>query len=103
MIQAFVEVILFFVMFFGLAFILNMLLRRTWLMSGLYIIIIIIMIDGVSTIEYFTNPKSTFSIAWDKLTGIGAFDYIVFLAGFIGTIVSGIVIKKLRKSGYQMF
>ncbi|WP_217589201.1 YuiB family protein [Lentibacillus saliphilus] len=103
MIQAFVEVLLFFIMFFGLAFIFNMLLRRTWLMSFLYIFIIIMMIDGISTFTYVTSPKSAFSAAWERLSGIGTFDYIVFLSGLIGTIVSGIVIKRLRKSGYQMF
>ncbi|HLR09499.1 MAG TPA: YuiB family protein [Bacillota bacterium] len=103
MIQGFVEIILFFVIFFGLAFILNMLLRRTWLMSFLYIFIMIMMIDGISTIEYFTNPKEAFTTAWKRLISIGWFDYIVFLSGFIGTIVSGIVIRYLRKSGYRMF
>lgn len=103
MIQGFVEIILFFVMFFGLAFILNMLLRRTWLMSVLYIFIMIIMIDGISTFEYFINPKEAFATAWMRLISIGLFDYIVFLSGFIGTVVSGFVIRYLRKSGYQMF
>ncbi|MFD1039477.1 YuiB family protein [Virgibacillus byunsanensis] len=103
MIQAFVVVILFFIIFFGLAFILNMLLRRTWLMSFLYIFIMIIMIDNISTIEYFTNPGEAFSNAYSRLVSIKLFDYIVFLVGFAGTIVSGFVIKFLRKSGYQMF
>lgn len=103
LIQAFVIVVLFFVIFFGLAFILNMLLRRTWLMSFLYIFIMIIMVDNISTIEYFTEPTDAFSAAYTRLAGLKFFDYVVFIAGFAGTIVSGIVIKVLRKSGYQMF
>lgn len=63
----------------------------------------IIMVDNISTIEYFINPSDAFSTAYARIAGLKFFDYVVFIAGFAGTIVSGIVIKILRKSGYQMF
>jgi len=103
LIQLIVSIILFFVIFFGLAFIINMLLRRTWLMSILYPFIVIIIIDGISVTKYFTAPMEAFSIAFAMLMKITVVDWIILISGFIGTIVSGIVIKYLRKNGYQMF
>ncbi|WP_165767925.1 YuiB family protein [Virgibacillus indicus] len=103
LIQLVVSILLYFVIFFGIAFILNMLLRRTWLMSFIYPIIVIMIIDDLSTLEYFKNPGDSFSIAFTKLTEITPVDITILLSGLAGTIVSGIVIKILRKSGYQMF
>ncbi|MFD0952815.1 YuiB family protein [Virgibacillus natechei] len=103
MIQLIVSVLLYFVIFFGIAFILNMLLRRTWLMACLYPIIVIMIVDNLSTWEYFTNPGEAFSTAITRFTEITAVDVTILLSGFAGTIVSGIVIRILRKSGYQMF
>src|SRR5690625_2703494 len=103
LIQLVVSVILYFVIFFGIAFILNMLLRKTWLMSFLYPIVMIIIIDDISTVQYFTSPIQSISIAFTKLINIKSVDMIILGSGFVGTIVSGFVIKWLRKSGYQMF
>lgn len=103
LIQLIVAVLLYFVIFFGISFILNMLLRRTWLMSVLYPIIMIMMLDGIPTTRYFTAPSEAFAHTYNKLTNLYLVDYVTFLAGFLGTVVSGIVIKLLRKSGYQMF
>lgn len=102
-IQLFVAVILFFVIFFGLSFILNMLLRSTWLMSFIYPIVVIIIVDKISTIEYIKNPSYAFKTAFTNLINISVADIIILLAGFAGTVVSGLVVKYLRKSGYQMF
>ncbi|WP_284141491.1 MULTISPECIES: YuiB family protein [unclassified Virgibacillus] len=103
LIQIFVSTILFFVIFFGIAFILNMLLRRTWLMTFLYPIIVLIIVDDMSTTAYFKAPGEAFSTAFSALMRITPVDIIILSAGLIGTIVSGIVIKILRKNGYQMF
>ncbi|HLR52647.1 MAG TPA: YuiB family protein [Candidatus Avamphibacillus sp.] len=103
MIQLIVSILLFFVIFFGLAFILNMLLRRTWLMSIIYPLIVLMIVDNLSTVEYFKNPGASFATAFDNLMNVTPVDIIILLAGFAGTIVSGFVIKFLRKSGYQMF
>lgn len=103
MIQLVVSVLLFFVIFFGISFILNMLLRRTWLMSFVYPIIVLLIVDDISKIEYIKHPIHALSTAFTNLMQITIVDIIILLSGFIGTIVSGIVIKILRKSGYQMF
>ncbi|MGJ9457481.1 YuiB family protein [Oceanobacillus sp. CF4.6] len=103
MIQLIVSVTLYFVIFFGVAFILNMLLRKTWLMSFLYPFVVIMIVDNLSTLEYFTNTGESFSQLSAEITSLAVMDIIILSSGFIGTIVSGLVIKFLRKSGYQMF
>lgn len=103
MIQLVVSVLLFFVMFFGLSFILNMLLRKTWLMSFIYPIIILLIVDDISTAEYFIHPGEAFATAFSNLIKVTPVDIIILSSGFAGTIVSGFVIRILRKSGYQMF
>lgn len=103
MVQLVVSVVLYFVIFFGIAFILNMLLRKTWLMACLFPIVMIFIIDNVSFTSYFTSPGESFSALGDRITGLTIADIVILLSGFIGTIVSGFVIRFLRKSGYQMF
>ncbi|WP_084268647.1 YuiB family protein [Oceanobacillus damuensis] len=103
MIQLIVSIMLYFVIFFGIAFILNMLLRRTWLMAFLYPFVVIMIIDKMSTWKYFTNTGEAFAQLLSEITSLAAADVIILSSGLIGAIVSGFVIKFLRKSGYQMF
>ncbi|MGK7379423.1 YuiB family protein [Planococcus sp. 1R117A] len=102
-VQLIISVLLFFVMFFGIGFLLNMLLRMTWLMAIVYPIVVLLIIDDVSFFDYFTNPGESFSMLGDTLTSLTGSDVAVLLAGFAGAITSGIVMKVLRKMGYQMF
>lgn len=99
----FIEALLFFVLFFGIAFILNMLLRATWVMSFVFPIVIIFIVSEVSFWTYFSSPSAAFPSLWNSFINLQVVDIIILLTGFIGTIVAGIVIKILRKSGYQMF
>ncbi|MGM8365175.1 YuiB family protein [Virgibacillus sp. W0181] len=103
MVQLIVSILLYFVIFFGISFILNMLIRRTWVMAIIYPIIVVLIVDGISTIEYITNPVDSFATAGSRLVSLTVVDIIILASGFAGTIVSGFVIKFLRKSGYQMF
>src|SRR5699024_1777999 len=103
LIQLVVLIILFFVIFFGIAFILNMLLRRTWMMTFIYLIIVLLIVNKVPITEYFTKPGSSFSTVFSNLTNITPVDIVILASGLVGTIASGVVIKLLRKSGYQMF
>ncbi len=103
LIQFFVSILLYFVIFFGISFILNMLLRRTWLMTLLYPIVILLIISDNGLSDYFIRPGEAFAGLKETITTITLDDYIILSGGLLGTIVSGIVIKMLRKSGYQMF
>src|SRR5690625_5627199 len=103
LIQLIVSILLYFVIFFGISFILNMLLRRTWLMAFLYPFVISLIVGDSTIGEYFTTPGQAFSSTFTTMTSLEAVDFVILLSGFAGTIVSGIVIKILRKSGYQMF
>lgn len=103
MIQLVISLLLYFVMFFGIAFILNMLLRRTWLMAILYPFIISLVVSPAKMSDFFIEPSQAFSVTWERMTTLPIVDTIILISGFAGTIVSGIVVKILRKSGYQMF
>lgn len=90
-------------MFFGISFILNMLLRKTWLMSLVYPIIVLLIVGQRSFLKYFTDAKTAFPALLDNLVNLTLADIIILASGLVGTLVSGIVIRMLRKSGYQMF
>ncbi|GAA0464815.1 YuiB family protein [Alkalibacillus silvisoli] len=102
-VQVFVLSLLFFVLFFGIAFILNMLLRSTWVMAVVFPIVVIFIVDDVAFTEYFTQPGEAFPALWQDIIGLQAVDLFILFTGFAGTIVSGIVIRILRAKGYQMF
>ena len=103
MIQLVVSILLYFVIFFGISFILNMLLRKTWLMTYLYPVIIFVMVGKSPLSSYFISPINTVKATWHDFTGINFVDVIILTTGLVGTIVSGFVIRYLRKHGYQMF
>jgi 4-amino-4-deoxy-L-arabinose transferase-like glycosyltransferase len=103
MVQMIVSMLLFFVLFFGIAFILNMLLRQTWLMSFIYPIIVLLIVDEFHFSNYFTKTGWAFNAVWKQLVQITPVDIVILTAGFIGTIVSGVVMIMLRARGYRMF
>lgn len=72
-------------------------------MAALYPIIISIVVSDSTFGEYFTQPTSAISVTFHKMISLPIVDIVILTSGFIGTIVSGIVVKMLRKSGYQMF
>lgn len=80
-----------------------MLLRRTWLMAILYPFIISIIVSKSKLTAYVTTPKQAISETFHTMTSLALADLVILGSGLAGTIVSGIVIKFLRKSGYQMF
>lgn len=102
-VQLIISMLLFFVMFFGIGFLLNMLLRMTWLMAIVYPIVVLLIIDDVGFFDYFSNPGESFAMLGNTLMSLTGADIAVLSAGFAGAITSGIVMKVLRKMGYQMF
>lgn len=95
MLQLIVAMVLFFVMMFGIGFILNMLLKTTWFPIYLFVIVLIPLgiwwtwDDNLSVTANFTE----FTIV-DLLPVFGA---------LIGAYVSGWSIRALRRGGYKMF
>jgi purine-cytosine permease-like protein len=98
-----ISILLFMILFFGIGFILNMLLRATWFMTIVYPIIVVLIIDDVRFHEYFTNPGESFPLLVDAILSLKIADIVILLSGILGAILSGIAIKMLRNRGYQMF
>ncbi|WP_456279343.1 YuiB family protein [Bacillus sp. AK128] len=98
-----ISLLLFFVLFFGIGFLLNMLLRATWVMAIIYPIIFVFIVDNIRFIDYFTNTQASFSQLGQRVTSLAVADITILLFGLLGAICSGLVIKTLRSKGYQMF
>jgi Putative membrane protein len=97
------SMVLFFVLFFGIGFLLNMLLRGTWIMLFMYPIVALLFINTTELGDYITNPADSFANLTETVLSLGMADIIILLAGMGGAVVSGIVIRMLRNRGYQMF
>ncbi|HAQ06757.1 MAG TPA: hypothetical protein DCR24_04220 [Bacillus bacterium] len=98
-----ISMLLFFVLFFGIGFLLNMLLRMSWIMAVVYPLIAIFIIDKVRFIEYFTNSGEAFTELGQRLSRLAAADMLILSSGMAGALLAGVIIKLLRKQGYQMF
>ncbi|MWC29570.1 YuiB family protein [Paenibacillus sp. MMS18-CY102] len=95
MIQVIVAMVLFFIMMFGIGFILNMLMKTTWFPMYLFIIVLVpLMIWG--------TWDKTVSFA-DNFTAFTIIDILPAITALIGAYVSGWTIQALRKGGYKMF
>src|SRR5690606_19323889 len=97
-----ISMLLFFVLFFGIGFILNMLLRMSWIMAFIYPIVAILIIDQVRFIEYFRNSKESFAGLGTELGSLEIADVLILSSGMAGALAAGITIKLLRKKGYRM-
>ena len=102
-VQLFISVLLYFVLFYGISFILNMILKMTWLMAYVYPVIVLWIIGRVSLFDYISEPGESFNILWQNIIGISVYEIIILGSGFIGIILAGMTIRYLRKAGYQMF
>lgn len=98
-----ISMLLFFVLFFGIGFILNMLLRMSWIMAIIYPIVTIFIVDEVSFSEYFTNSYVAFNALFARFASLALADLLILSSGLLGAIGAGIAIKMLRNRGYRMF
>ncbi len=87
--------VLFFVMMFGIGFILNMLMKTTWFPSYIFILVILPIV-----VYTLWNHDKSFGV---YLASFRLVDYLTALAGLGGAILSGWTIRKLRQAGYKMF
>ncbi|CAM4016144.1 YuiB family protein [Alkalicoccus chagannorensis] len=101
--QLIIAILLYFVLFFGIGFILNMLLRSTWTMAVLYPVVILFIISDAGFFQYFTNPAASFSSLGSSAASLAVADMVILAAGMIGAVLSGIAIRMLRARGYRMF
>ncbi|MBB5356313.1 preprotein translocase subunit YajC [Anoxybacillus mongoliensis] len=99
----FISILLFFVLFFGIGFLLNMILRTTWTMALLSPFVLLLWIDQISVMDYVTNPSASFAHVKERIGSLASADLIILSSGIVGAIVSGVVIQTLRKKGYRMF
>ncbi len=83
-IQFVISILLFTVLAFGIGFILNMILRTTWLP----VVVAFGVIVGALMYHHIVP---------------GLADIIILSFGMIGSILSGWTIRLLRKKGYRMF
>lgn len=102
-VQLFISVLLYFVLFYGISFILNMILKMTWIMAVVYPVIVLWIIGRVSLFDYISSPGESFSTLWSNIIGISIYDVIILGSGLVGIILAGMTIRYLRKAGYQMF
>ncbi|MGN7471709.1 YuiB family protein [Brevibacillus sp. SAFN-007a] len=82
--QFLVSIVLFTVLGFGIGFILNMILKTTWLP----------VVIGVGVVAG--------ALIYQKIVP-GVWDAIILGCGMAGTVGSGWTISLLRKKGYRMF
>lgn len=95
LLQLIVLTVLFFVMMFGIGFILNMLMKTTWFPIYLFFIVVIPLIG-----YYSWNADKSFA---GNLASYTYVDYITAVGGVLGAYVSGWAIRSLRRSGFKMF
>lgn len=101
--QLVISMLIFLVMFFGIGFLLNMMLRSTWIMAFIYPIVVLIIVNQSPFGSYFAQPMVELQNLGQALINLKVVDHLVLAFGMIGSIVAGVVIKMLRVRGYQMF
>jgi hypothetical protein len=84
--QSLIGAVLIFVLFFGIGFIINMLVKTTWFPVWFYLL-------AVLPFSLWAGDFNVFSI-----------DFLIYgLGGLAGAALSGKTIQTLRRQGYKMF
>jgi hypothetical protein len=93
LVQLVIVTMLLLVLFFGIGFILNMLMKTTWFPIYAYFAVVIVFV------VYWGRAGSL----TDNLTSYTYADYIPAIGGLVGAVLSGSAIKALRIRGFKMF
>jgi len=83
LIQFIISIPLFLILAFGLGFIINMVVKTTWMPIILYLIVVVYL--------------------FIKFGGFKWPDYVILFTGLCGAAISGWTIQFLRNRGYRMF
>ncbi|QMV40882.1 YuiB family protein [Cohnella cholangitidis] len=83
------------VLFFGIGFILNMLIKTTWFPLWLFLIIV----TPLGIWQLWQNDLSV----TENIQSLLVSDMILIIAGAVGAYLSGWSIRALRRGGYKMF
>ncbi|KRF43017.1 YuiB family protein [Paenibacillus sp. Soil787] len=94
MLQMVIATVLMVVLFFGIGFILNMLMKTTWFPLYAFIALVI----GV--VIYGSIGEASFLSSGESFTIV---DIVPAIGGLVGAILSGSAIKALRIRGFKMF
>lgn len=100
--QLVVSILLFFILFAGIGFLLNMVLRLTWIMAVIYPIVVLFIVNQEPYGRFFTEPGQAFSLLFERVASLHFADIVILISGFLGAIAAGIIMKLLRKAGYQI-
>jgi hypothetical protein len=95
LIQLPIVFLLFFVLLFGIGFILNMLLKTTYFPLYAYIVVAL----PLAVYWYWDGNVSVVH----NLSAFQVPDYLTAVGGFVGAWLSGKTIHVLRTKGYRMF
>jgi hypothetical protein len=102
--QVVISILLFLILFFGIGFLLNMLLKTTWLPGAIvYPFIVILMVNDLAFSKFIMQPIQGLINLGVRFTELVFLDYIILSAGLLGALLSGITIQMLRTRGYRMF
>ncbi|GFZ76581.1 hypothetical protein GCM10008018_22520 [Paenibacillus marchantiophytorum] len=96
LLQMVIATVLMMVLFFGIGFILNMLMKTTWfpLYAFLALVVGVVIYGSVGTASAsFLSSDASFTIV----------DIVPAIGGLAGAILSGSAIKALRIRGFKMF
>lgn len=91
-----IATVLMMVLFFGIGFILNMLMKTTWFPLYAFIALII----GVVIYGSMSSASASFLSSGENFTIV---DIVPAIGGLVGAILSGSAIKALRIKGFKMF
>ncbi|XID95770.1 YuiB family protein [Paenibacillaceae bacterium WGS1546] len=83
------------VLFFGIGFILNMLIKTTWFPLWLFFIV-------VTPLGIWQLWQDDLSVT-ENIQSLLVSDVILIVAGAVGAYLSGWAIRALRRGGYKMF
>ncbi|WP_026694632.1 YuiB family protein [Peribacillus kribbensis] len=98
-----ISMVLFFVLLFGIGFILNMLLRKTWVVAIVYPLIALMFINDQKISSFYGEPGTAFPQLGHKIQSLHLADLLILLFGFMGALGAGMTIRTLRERGYRMF